>query len=96
MNAIQAKGAIEVSDLAGQEKAHLAATAVVVAAEAIMRCAARANRGFPHLDLEGRDQRADKMKLADRADEFAEAGPAEQGIHHECGREIAKNEQGGR
>src|SRR5262249_54989279 len=86
---------IEISELLRLEQVHFASTLVLVSADAIVSCAGFTDRRLADGDLQRRDERVDEMKLADRADVFAEARAFEQKVDGDGRGEIADDDPGG-
>src|SRR2546422_8259935 len=81
-HAIEAKRAVKVSRFARQKEVHFATALTFVSAQTVMCFAAGTNIRLANFDFERRDQRRHKLELTDRANIFAEACAAEQGVNN--------------
>ncbi len=87
-DAIEAKRAVQVAGFAREVELHFAAAVMIVSTQTIMSLATGANARFADLDFERRNQRGDKLELANGTNVFAEASAAEERINSEGGEEI--------
>ncbi len=92
LHAVHTQSAIGIAALLRQIELQFAAALLLVAANAVA-CRARIARSHAaNLQRRRRDQRADEVKLPNRADVLAEAGAAKEAVHQEC-RANVRNQQ---
>ena len=90
MNAVEAERAVHVARLPRLKQLHVAAGDLIPAANAVVSPACCADVGVSDLDFERRDQRLHEVELADRANIFAEAGPAKEAVDDKGRDEVAE------
>src|SRR6202044_1790182 len=88
--------AVEVAHLLWNVELELAATLRLIAADAVARLAARADRLALRAQLKRRDHRGDEVELPDGADVLAKAGALEDRVDHQRAEDVGEQEEGGR
>ena len=104
LHAVEAEGAIEVSNLRREKERQLASAAqhprrnglVAASLDAINGSTRRARLRLPHLQFERRHRRCHEAELTDRAEVFTEGRSGEQQINRERKCEVAQYEPGRR
>src|SRR6516164_2253554 len=90
--AVEAKRAIQVSSFAREVKFRLTSPLLLIATQAIVGLAARADLRLPDFYFERRNQRRDELELTDRTNVFAETCPPKESVQNKRRHEIAQNE----
>ena len=101
MDAVEAKRAIHVANLARLKQRQLTAAnhhqlrgRLGLSANAVLGVAGDADVRFANLHFERRKRRGHKVKLSDRTNEFAERGMLEKPVDHEHGQEVGDDQPG--
>ena len=83
LDAIHAQRAVHVAGLLWHIELQLAAALLLISGNAVMGGATIAGCLAARLEGEGRKQRTSEIELPQRANIFAEAGSAKEGVHQE-------------